>query len=84
MRRIFGQSILEFTFASVATALLMVSMIRVFSWSARDLRARRIAHEVILVEDPGTDLGPDGPLKQLRTHFFSSANLETAVNSDIF
>lgn len=77
-----AQSIVEFTFGIVIVVLLLLGMIKVFSWAARDLTDRRQRHEVSLIIDPGDC--PACPLQQVNPYFYESTAVGFAKNSNIF
>lgn len=75
---IFGQATIEFTFAMIATVVLLMGMIQAVIWAGKDLAARRRAHEVYL-----TDNQLDG-WEQTNPTFYRSAAMGAAVRSDIY
>jgi hypothetical protein len=80
---------LEFSFAIILVVLLALGMFRVFQWTAHDMADRRRAHEDVLVygkidANPLIDIPSDEPTIQLQPYFYSSTDLDAAVNSNIF
>ena len=57
-----GQSMVEFTFAMMATLILIFALLMVFRWAGMDLAERRFAHEDLLTDNtlrPEQQLNPD-------------------------
>ena len=77
-----GQVTIEFTFTMILTVLLILGIVKIFMWAGTDLAHRRQAHETLLLQT--VDGASTAPLRQIRPHFFDSAEIKTAVNSNIF
>jgi hypothetical protein len=77
-----AQVILEFTFAMIAVALLIIGMTRMVAWSGRDLVERRDKMDAILIEPVGTSVSD--PLKQTSSRFYTNVWMGSSVNSSIF
>lgn len=83
-KRIFhGQVTIEFTVTMVFTFLLMVGLIRVFTWTGRELIGRRQAHERILIEPLPCEEAAC-PLRQIRPTFFGSTSINATVSSNMY
>jgi uncharacterized protein Usg len=78
-----GQSILEFTFAMIAVALILMGMLQTFVWQSNDMARRRQVHEKVLKEWIG-DRGAAGPLRQIRPTFYGVSDIEATVNSSVY
>ena len=78
-----GQSTVEYTFCMIIVVLLLVGMIEVFSWMARDLVMRRHAHESVLAVDIGYD--PTRPFEQITPYFFTVSDMQAVpIMSNIY
>ncbi|MFP4473615.1 MAG: hypothetical protein ACLFPX_07130 [Candidatus Omnitrophota bacterium] len=72
-----AQTSLEFAFAMIVAALLLLGMIKVMLWVGKDLVARRTAHESVLT-------GTGSPVTQVRPTFYYSTPIDAAKDSNIF
>ncbi len=78
-----AQATLEFTLAMIGAILLLVGMIRVFTWVGMGMAGQIRAHEEVLTMNTTAD-GNLGPLRQMREHFFTPPTLNAAVSSNVF
>jgi len=73
-----AQVLMEFTFSMIVVALLIMGMVKVFTWSGRDLVERRKEHERVLFDSRG------GGRNQTRPVFFTVRPIAATVNSSVF
>lgn len=81
-----GQSTVEFTASMVFVLILMVGMIKVFTWTGRDHIKRRFAHEKVLLEDIATTCGERSAcvLRQIRPQFYDTTDIRAVVTTNIY
>ncbi|MCK5580880.1 MAG: hypothetical protein KAJ18_06365 [Candidatus Omnitrophica bacterium] len=77
-----GQSTIEFTFSMICVTLLIVGMIKIFTWTGRDLVERRQQHDAVLTE--AVCSASDCVLRQVRPMFFTEVDLNIGIASNIF
>ncbi len=82
-KKIQAQVTIEFTFSMMITLLLIVGMIKVFTWTGRDLADRIHAHEEILTKDLGCT-SSSCPMKQIKPTFYTATDIDAAYPANFF
>ena len=67
-----GQSMIEFTFATMVTLILVFALFMVFRWAGLDLAERRFAHDQTLTDNSLS------PYQQLNPDFYKPRKIEAA------
>lgn len=72
-----GQAAIELTFSLIIVVVLIIGTVRFFFWAARDLSARREAHEAVL-KDTGRGR-PGDVANAIRPKFFEYSPPDSLV-----